>query len=177
MSKEIKKVLPAGVTEYNVTVVSVKVIQNNQGGYVEFKGVDREKVKSVVQTFFLADRSIKNTLNSLAIWTNALVRNKEGDEPLRAPDFEAMQTIAELDGVEFNKEEAIGGFITQCIEELNSIKGEVRPFHQAENEGFTQQGIKRVFRNWLPYEYGTTRPGTTATPDTAPTGLVQGYLG
>lgn len=175
MIKETKKVLPTGVTEYTITVIETKVIKNDNGGYIEFSAIDYDKRRMVKNTFMLASNTLRNTLNSLAIWVNALVRNNPADEAdrLSVPDFEAEQLIAEKLGEVFDKDKATADFINSAIAELNSINGQERKIHQTTNQGTNRQGVSRTYRNYVPYEYGTA-PEAKAT---AATGSVLGYLG
>lgn len=175
MNKEIKKVLPTGVTEFTIKVLETKVIKNDNGGYIEFSGIDYDKRRMVKNTFMLAPNTLRNTLNSLAIWCNALVRNNPQDEAdrLSVPDFEAEQIIAESLGEVFDKDKAVADFINSAIAELNSINGEERTIHQTTNQGFTRNGIGRTFRNYVPYPY-EAEPKAKAKEAT---GSVLGYLG
>ena len=175
MTKENKKVLPQGITEFEIKVLGTKVIKNDNGGYIEFSAIDYDKRRMVKQTFMLAPNTLRNTLNSLAIWCNALVRNNPQDEAdrLAVPDFEAEAIIAESLGETFDRDEATAKFINSAIAELNSINGEERKIHQTTNQGVNRQGVSRAYRNYVPYEYGTT-PEAKAT---VATGSVLGYLG
>lgn len=174
MNKEMKN-LPQGITEFEIKVLGTKVIKNDNGGYIEFSAIDYDKRRMVKNTFMLAPNTIRNTLNSLAIWCNALVRNNPQDEAdrLAVPDFEAEALISEELGEVFDKDKAVAEFINEAIEELNSINGETRKIHQTTNQGFTRNGVSRTFRNYVPYEYGTA-PEAKAKEAS---GTVLGYLG
>lgn len=165
--------LPAGITEFKITVLGTKVIKNENGGYIEFTAIDKDKRKMVKQTFMLSSSTLRNTLNSLAIWINALVRNNPAneDDRLSVPDFEAEEILASELGEVFDKEQATAKFINEAIAELNSINGEEREIHQTTNQGTNRQGISRTYRNYVPYKYGTESKATAAT------GSVMNYLG
>lgn len=169
------KALPTGVTEFTITVIETKVIKNDNGGYIEFSGIDYDKRRMVKNTFMLAPNTLRNTLNSLAIWINALVRNnpENEDDRLSVPDFEAEEIISTQLGEVFDKDKATADFINSAIVELNTINGEERKIHQTTNQGVNRQGISRTYRNYVPYEYGATSEAKA----TVATGSVLGYLG
>lgn len=169
-------VLPAGVRNITARVLSVGPVEVlNQAGYISFECIDLERQVMVIQTFMLGEQAIKNTMNSLAIWVNALVRNKEGDDQIVAPDFRALKIIAEMNGGELDTAKARQEFLQMCIDELRTLIGKDIHISQTTNEAINQHGQKRTYRNYQPYPYGSTRPGESKshTPD----GNVAGYLG
>ena len=152
-----KLVLPQGVREITASVEAVNVVENNAGGYIEFVAIDMVAERMVIETFMLGDAAIRNSMNSLAIWVNALVRNNKDAEPIIVPDFRAKELIASKLGKEFNKELATQEFLQTCVNELRTLIGTEIHIHQTTNEGVTRAGIRRQFKNYNPYPYGSNR--------------------
>lgn len=136
-----------------LTVHSVEVVKNTNGGYIQLTLLDNVAKRVIKENFFLAPNTIKNTLTNLGFWLRNQVHTNDPEFTL--PDPEYLAITAGKDSVE-----AINEVLKSAVEDLKTLIGKEIEVHQIRSTGFDRMGVQRNFVNLRPWKYQSASTDT-----------------